>query len=133
MTPVSVNSEIPSADGGELDLADVRSSLRSAMWMNVGLERHASRLHDAEDMFDFWGRYTMGRVFDEPWGWETQNMLLVGAIITRSASWREESRGTHRRLDAPEPVAGFAVHDLIRRGDSEIRTEPVGEVGKVAS
>ena len=37
--PVSVISDIRPSDQGELDLDDVRSSLRSAMWKNVGIER----------------------------------------------------------------------------------------------
>ena len=54
-------------------------------------------------MLDFWARYTLDKVFDEPDGWEVQNMLLVGSLIARSALWREESRGGHYRVDFPRP------------------------------
>lgn len=119
--PVPIVSDIRPSDHGELDLADVRSSLRSAMWRNVGIERTGAKLHDAADMLDFWSRYTLDKIFDEPFGWETQNMLLVGSILARSAAWREESRGAHARTDHPQQVERFRVHDLWRRG----RNEPI--------
>ncbi|MBX3323955.1 MAG: L-aspartate oxidase [Phycisphaeraceae bacterium] len=117
--PVPVVSDIRPSDHGELDLADVRSSLRSAMWRNVGIERTGPKLHDANDMFDFWSRYTLDKIFDEPTGWETQNMLLVGSLVAQSGAWREESRGAHARADFPNPVDRFRVHDLWRRGRSQ--------------
>jgi L-aspartate oxidase len=120
--PVALVSDIRPSDHGELDLADVRSSLRSAMWKNVGIERSAARLDDAADMFDFWARYTLDKIFDDPAGWETQNMLLVGALIARSARWRRESRGCHWRADAPDPLDDYRLHDLWRRGEAELRT-----------
>lgn len=119
--PVPIVSDIRPSDHGEIDLSDVRSSLRSAMWRNVGIERTGGKLDDVSDMFDFWGRYTLDKIFDEPSGWETQNMLLVGALMARSAAWRTESRGCHARADHPEPRPEFAVHDCWRRG----RTDPV--------
>ncbi len=122
---VRVISNIPESPRGELDLGDVRSSLRSAMWRNVGIERTSEHLADNADMCDFWARYTLDKVFDEPFGWETQNMLLVSALVTRSAMWREESRGCHRRSDAPEPSEAFAVHDLWQRDEPSCATRPV--------
>lgn len=119
---VQVISTIPDSPRGELDLADVRSSLRSAMWRNVGIERTADHLSDVGDMCDFWARYTLDKIFDDPSGWETQNMLLVGALVTRAALWRVESRGCHRRSDAPEQVERFRVHDGWRRGSEEPET-----------
>jgi L-aspartate oxidase len=123
--PVSIVSDIRLSEQGELDLSDVRSSLRAAMWRNAGIERTGPKLRDAMDMFDFWGRYTLDKIFDDPEGWETQNMLLVGALMARSAAWREESRGCHERSDFPEPRDVFAVHDCWRRGRREAATTPV--------
>lgn len=124
--PVPIVSDIRPSDHGELDLSDVRSSLRSAMWKNVGIERTGAKLRDVIDMFDFWARYTLDKIFDEPEGWETQNMLLVGALAARSAEWREESRGCHSRPDCPEARPEFAVHDLWRRGRDSVETVAVG-------
>ena len=76
-------------------------------------------------MLSFWSRYTMDNVFDEPDGWEIQNMLLIGALITRAAHWRAETRGVHSRIDAPEPSDEFLVHARWRRGDGEPERHPL--------
>ena len=125
--PAKVVSDIPLSDHGELDLSDVRSSLRSAMWRNVGIQRTGAKLTDAVEMFDFWGRYTLDKIFDDPAGWETQNMLLVGALMARSALWREESRGCHAREDFPALADRFRVHDCWLRGSGEPVARPVRE------
>lgn len=138
--PIPIISDIRPSDTGELDLSDVRSSLRSAMWKNVGLVRQGStegnggggngggggsggvgggRLADAVRMLDFWARYTLDKIFDDPSGWEVQNMLWVASLIARSALWREESRGCHARpYPDPnhEPKDKFRVHDLWKKG-----------------
>ena len=49
-------------------------------------------------------------------------MLLVAALMARSAAWREESRGCHARAEFAGPREGFAVHDLWRRGRREAAT-----------
>lgn len=123
--PVPIVSDIRPSDHGEIDLADVRSSLRSAMWRNVGIERTGGKLRDAVEMLDFWARYTLDKIFDEPFGWETQNMLLVGALVAQSAAWRQESRGAHTRSEFDGPRDEWRVHDLWRRGSPEPRTSPV--------
>jgi L-aspartate oxidase len=123
--PVPINSDIRPSGHAELDLVDVRSSLRSAMWKNVGIVRSGTPLEDACEMFDFWGRYTLDKIFDTPDGWEVQNMLLTGALIAQSALWRAESRGTHLRSDHPEPSDAFLVHDLWKRGRTSPTSTPV--------
>ena len=117
--PVKVVSDIRPSDRSELDLADVRSSLRSVMWRHVGIERQGDRLAEVTEMFDFWARYTLDKIFDDRGGWEVQNMLLVGALITRAAHWRAESRGTHYRLDRPQPHDQFHRHDIWQRGQTD--------------
>jgi L-aspartate oxidase len=118
--PIQVVSDIRPSDRGELDLVDVRSSLRSAMWRNVGIERHGGRLADAEDMLQFWSRYSLDKIFDDLGGWEVQNLLTVASLMARAALWRCESRGTHFRLDHPNPDPAFEVHARWRIG----RTKP---------
>ncbi|MGE3109605.1 MAG: L-aspartate oxidase [Phycisphaerales bacterium] len=122
--PIPIISDIRPSEHGELDLADVLSSLRSAMWRNAGIERTAAKLRDGADMIDFWARYTLDKIFDDPTGWQAQNMLLVAALITRSASWRKESRGCHWRADATEPSPQFRVHDCWRRAAHAAPSEP---------
>jgi L-aspartate oxidase len=118
-------SDIRPSDRSELDLADVRSSLRSVMWRHVGIGRDGAHLQEVAEMFEFWARYTMDKIFDERAGWEVQNLLTVGALITRAALWRQESRGTHARLDHPQTLDEFRVHDVWRRGSDEPATTPV--------
>jgi L-aspartate oxidase len=94
----------------------VRSSLRSAMWRNVGIGRQGNRLVDCEDMIEFWSRYCFDKIFDDLDGWEVQNLLTVGGLMTRAARWRNESRGTHCRIDFPETDHDFAAHACWRIG-----------------
>jgi L-aspartate oxidase len=123
--PVPIVSDIRPSERGELDLTDVRSSLRSAMWRNVGIERTAAKLAGASEMIDFWARYTLDKIFDDVSGWETQNMLAAAALVAKAAQWRHESRGCHLRLDFPEHDAAMCVHDLWRRGRETPATLPV--------
>lgn len=123
--PIKVISDIRPSERSELDLADVRSSLRSVMWRHVGIERIGQRLEEVAEMFDFWARYTLDKIFDERAGWETQNLLTVGALITRAARWRQESRGTHYRLDYPDTAQAFHVHDVWVKGDPVPQTRDV--------
>lgn len=130
--PAKLVSDIRLSNHGELDLSDVRSSLRSAMWRNVGIQRTGPKLTDAVEMFDFWGRYTLDKIFDDPAGWETQNMLLVGALMARSALWREESRGCHAREDFPALSDAYRVHDCWVRGLGEPVARPVADAEQPA-
>ncbi|MDZ4755312.1 MAG: L-aspartate oxidase [Phycisphaerae bacterium] len=131
--PVQIVSDIRPSDKGELDLVDVRSSLRSAMWWNVGIKRHGGRLDDAEDMLAFWSRYSLDKIFDDLSGWEVQNLLTVASLMTRAAGWRRESRGTHYRLDYPERDEKFAVHALWRTGHELPTLRSLAGAGAVAT
>lgn len=115
--PYKVVSDIRPSDRSELDLDDVRRSLRSVMWRHVSIEREGDHLKDVLDMFAFWGRYTLDKIFDDRLGWEVQNLLTIGMLITRAAHWREESRGTHFRTDHPEPLESFRTHDQWHFGE----------------
>ncbi len=82
-----------------LDLADIRNSLTSLMWRDVGVRRNADRMTQALEMIDRWCRYVLVRQFSEPHGWELQNMLTVARLVVGSALARQESRGVHLRTD----------------------------------
>ncbi|MFW6194962.1 MAG: L-aspartate oxidase [Chloroflexota bacterium] len=118
-TPFNVVSVIQPSERSDLDVQDVQSSVRSVMWRHVGIQRHGERLAEVGEMFDFWARYTLDKIFDDRSGWEVQNQLLLGALMTRSARWRQESRGVHFRSDCPEPREEFRVHDAWQRGQEE--------------
>ncbi|MCC7406468.1 MAG: L-aspartate oxidase [Phycisphaeraceae bacterium] len=131
--PVKIVSDLHESGRAELDLSDVRSSLRSVMWREVGINRDGRRLGEVQEMFDFWARYTLDKIFDDRHGWEVQNLLLVGALIARAALWRQESRGTHFRPDCPETKDAFRGHDVWIRGQGEPTMAPVGEAAGVGS
>ncbi len=131
--PRSIVSEVHTSEHGELDLSDIRSSLRSAMWRNVGIERTGSRLSDVLQMYGFWGRYGMDAIFDEPAGWETQNLLTVGLLMTRAALARKESRGTHQRVDFPATDAAQAHHVCWQIDRREPTLLPVGRMDRAGA
>ncbi|MFQ5734511.1 MAG: L-aspartate oxidase [Planctomycetaceae bacterium] len=97
----------PTDDDG-FNLADVRNSLTSLMWRNVGIERNARSLQSAAEQVDFWDRYVSRREFIGPPGWELQNLLLVARLVIAGATERTESRGVHYRTDFPRMDAGQA-------------------------
>lgn len=118
--PNSIVSMIEHSNHAELDLDDVRSTLRSTMWFNAGVERTLTKLDDACDMFDLWGRYTLDKIFETPDGWEVQNMLAASALISRAALARTYSIGTHTLVDQTESAPDSPHHHAIWvRGKTE--------------
>jgi L-aspartate oxidase len=97
----SIVYEIEDSDRTQLDVPDVTNSLRSVMWRNVGVERSGERLEETVEIIDFWRRYVMDKVFDDPVDWQCQNMLTVCRLIAEVAKRRKESRGVHYRDDYP--------------------------------
>ena len=91
-----------------LDLADIRESLRALMWRSAGITRDARGLVEAGDQVDYWCRYALNQVFDDPAGWTTQNLLTVARLMIAAALAREESRGVHTRRDFPAADPAWA-------------------------
>jgi len=100
-----------------LDLADVRHSLRSVMWRNVGIARTGDRLRETVEISEFWGRFVMDKTFDGVDGWEVQNLLCVARLIAMGAQRRRHSLGVHYRTDAPPNESGTPAHLLVVRSD----------------
>ncbi|WP_417394940.1 L-aspartate oxidase [Gimesia chilikensis] len=94
----------------DLNSKDLRNSLASLMWRDVGITRSADSLQNAQDKVDFWSRYVVDREFKALPGWELQNMLLVSQLMITSAIERRESRGVHYRSDFPETDPTFQKH-----------------------
>ncbi|MEQ8853343.1 L-aspartate oxidase [Gimesia sp.] len=94
----------------DLNSKDLRNSLASLMWRDVGITRSAESLQNAQDKVDFWSRYVVDREFKALPGWELQNMLLVSQLMITSAIERRESRGVHYRSDFPETDPAFQKH-----------------------
>jgi L-aspartate oxidase len=124
--PPAISHILPESPRTALDLADVLSSLRSVMWRNVGVERSADRLRETIEIFDFWARYTVDKLFDDPTAWETQNMLTIALCIATAAATRSESRGVHYRTDFPHTDPNWRRHiDLTRSDDGlQVATTP---------
>src|SRR5208282_2666903 len=107
--PHQLEHRIESSTKTELDLPDVKSSLRSIMWRNCAIERTGDRLSETREIIAFWSRYVMDKTFtpaemgeEAIGGWELQNMLTACFLITTAAYTRTESRGAHYRLDYPD-------------------------------
>lgn len=131
--PLSLEYRVPPSTKTELDIADVKSSLRSVMWRNVGIEREGERLDETREIIAFWSRYVMDKTFDATTlgpaasaGWELQNMLTVCSLITSAAYTRMESRGAHFRMDYPQrDDAHWRLHLLWRRPMETPIPEPI--------
>jgi L-aspartate oxidase len=115
-------------DGGPqagLDLADIRNSLQSLMWRQVGVERAGAALAEALETVEGWCRYVLPRQFADPQGWQLQNMLEVSRLMIRSALERRETRGVHFRGDFPEPDPAWQSHIAWHRDTSTPQIEPL--------
>jgi L-aspartate oxidase len=87
--------------------------LRQLMWDGAGLLRSGSGLRTAQERLS-----TMG--VSAPEGWsraavEARNLHTLGKIMVQSALARQESRGSHFRIDFPEH-ASIAQHSVARDG-----------------
>ena len=98
-----------------LDLTDIRNSLLSLMWRQVGIRRTEAELQDALRQVRFWDQYVSRHEFDETSGWSLQNMLLVARLMLISALERTESRGVHFRSDYPKTNPALAEHIQVVR------------------
>jgi L-aspartate oxidase len=132
--PQNLEHRIEKSTKTELDIADVKSSLRSIMWRNVGIERTGDRLTETREIIAFWSRYVMDKTFlpneGSPElaiaGWELQNMLAACFLIASGAYTRTESRGAHYRLDYPQrDDAHWRLHLLWKRPMETPIPEPV--------
>jgi L-aspartate oxidase len=132
--PHHLEYKIDKSNKTELDITDVKSSLRSVMWRNVGIERDGDRLTETREIIAFWSRYVMDKTFNPATlgqpaavaGWELQNMLTVCFLVTTAAYTRTESRGAHYRLDYPERLDDhWRLHLLWRRPMETPIPEPI--------
>ncbi len=131
--PQNLSEKIELSQKTELDVTDVKSSLRSIMWRNVGIERDGERLNETREIIAFWCRYVMDKTFSPAInpvvaqaGWELQNMLTVAFLVTAAAYTRTESRGAHHRMDYPDrDDAHWRLHLQWKRPMETPIPEPV--------
>ncbi|APB32969.1 L-aspartate oxidase [Gloeomargarita lithophora Alchichica-D10] len=101
-------------------LAGIRQDLPVLMGQRAGIARDAVGLNVGLHQVQQW-RAEMGSFppqgadFAQIRLWaETRNLLDSAYLVLGSALYRRESRGSHYRLDWPEPVAGFHAHTVIQ-------------------
>jgi len=103
-----MRNENPRSPKTMLDVSDVRQSLRSLLWRNAGIVRHGDRLAETVEIIDFWSKFTLDKTFDDPSGWEIQNMLMLGRLVADAGFRRRASCGVHHRADAGDRAAHSA-------------------------
>ncbi|MFQ5750292.1 MAG: L-aspartate oxidase, partial [Planctomycetota bacterium] len=115
--------------GAELSLSDMTYSLKALLWRQVGIEREEAGLQDALGRLQEWEGYLARLGPFNRSGVEVVNMVQVGQVVSFSALFRKESRGTHYRKVHPEADPAWRVHTRLcfRKGGLEIRTLPAGE------
>ncbi|MCA9002837.1 MAG: FAD-binding protein, partial [Planctomycetes bacterium] len=125
----------PSADSAELNLLDMTYSLKSLMWRLVGIERDAAGLAEATSSLETWDGYLARLGPFSPEAIEVVNMVQVGRAIASAATYRQESRGTHFRVDHPTTKERWNCHTLMRKqgNDLQLDTRPVPGSSDVVS
>ena len=114
---IASDPELFEKDDDELNITDLRNSLSSLMWRQVGIERTEKSMQEAAERVEFWDGFVSNRELSEMAGWELQNLLLVAQLMIASARTRTESRGVHLRRDFPETDSAQASHlDIIATG-----------------
>lgn len=116
--PITSAPGLPHNSDEALDLTDIRNSLRSLMWRNVGISRVEHELVAARQQMDFWANYVCRRDLNNPAGWELQNMMLISRVMASAALARTESRGVHLRSDYPQTLPESATHITVAASDA---------------
>jgi L-aspartate oxidase len=116
---LAIQSQISQHAADSIDIADLRNSVRSLMWRNVGVQRREERLLEAVQTTKHLASYVLAHAFDSVEGWELQNLLTVALMMSTAALERRESRGVHFRTDFPElDEDHWRKHLLIQRSES---------------
>jgi L-aspartate oxidase len=105
----------PGVEEGRGGAAPPRDELRRRTWQLLGLERNAAGLVEMLQFLEGHRRTAAARPADRTEA-EDRNLADVAWAMTRSALFREESRGGHYRADFPQPDdARFAGHTWLDR------------------
>ena len=117
---------------GDIRPSQVKKEIQKTMWEEVGIIRSADSLMKAaavlsrlkkEQIPKLSGKNIFSAV-------ECLNMLLTAEMIIHAALKREESRGSHRRKDFPDPNDTYwQRHIAIQKVDGKIAmtTIPVSQ------
>ena len=85
---IASDPELFEKDDDELNITDLRNSLSSLMWRQVGIERTEKLMQEAAERVEFWDGFVSNRELSEMVGWELQNLLLVAQLMIASARTR---------------------------------------------
>ncbi len=121
---------LPTSPAGPLDVEDMRRSLQSLMWRQVGIRRSGEGLHEALETLNTWARYVLPQQLEGPRAWELQNMLTVACLIAQAAFNRQESRGVHFRQDFPQPDPNWQCHQIWHRDQQGGTKQPAPQAPK---
>jgi len=119
-----VQSEVGERRDEAVDVADLRRSLVSRMWRSAGVTRDAAGLAEAAAAIERWRVFLGAMALGRRGSFEVSNLLLLGALVVAAAGAREESRGTHGRLDRPEPDDGRFLGSFHWRRGVPVHFEP---------
>ena len=118
---------------GAWDQKEVRRTLRHCLWDQVGVIRTGAVLESALDTIQTLAGDAQACRGDRPAEMvkclELDNLMLTAEAITRSALYREESRGTHYREDFPDRDDDtWHCNVMVRQGTDgmwQVQTAPV--------
>ena len=119
-------------NGGE-KVVDLKTEMLTLMWENVGLVRSGLELREAIDKLSSL-RERLNRVSVQPLRrynleWQEylnlRNFLDVSRLIAISALTREDSRGSHFRLDFPFADDERFLQNIYINGKGEVELRPV--------
>lgn len=123
MHVLSVSNSPKSPSSQPIDLEDIRNAVRSLMWRNVGVQRRRERLEEALQEIRRYCSYILSHDLNHVEGWELQNILTVGLMMTNAAAARTESRGVHLRTDYPTmDSVHWRRHLTMQRSESSDST-----------
>jgi len=121
----NTNDKYKESSKQEYEIENLIDKFRCIMSKKVGILRDKKSLKDAQDFIDlhlhnknFYNSKDKNII-------EFVNMLTVAGLIIKSASLREESRGTHQRNDFPKMDNKHWKKHIILKKD-KFHFEPVG-------
>ncbi|HEY3314852.1 MAG TPA: L-aspartate oxidase [Bacillota bacterium] len=102
---------------------DLRPALQELMWSEVGILRDGAGLRDALAKLADMARFTWSDPLTME-NVETANLITVAGLVAEGALIRQESRGSHFRLDFPaRDDEGWRWHTVLERPQGAWRHE----------